>query len=72
MTIKGLLEMMFEVVSEWIDDFLTDIEMCHNVTPRPNSRRQSSASGSGSGGGCECAWLAGLLTGSGTQRWTLL
>jgi hypothetical protein len=53
-TIKGLLEMMFEVVSEWIAGFIADIEAEDGSgTPAPaarsitSSRRASSAGGHG-------------------------
>ena len=57
LTIKGLLEMMFEVVSEWIDGFLADIESGHSVTPRPNSRRQSAAAERGGAASNTCELL---------------
>eukprot|EP00887_Chlorella_sp_A99_P007916 scaffold12.g7916.t1 len=54
MTIKGLLEMMYEVISDWILEFLEDIEGADgvNITPRPAPRRISSA---GAGGAAAAA-----------------
>ena len=34
MHVKGLLEMMFDVLSGWIDEFISDMEERHNAHPR--------------------------------------
>ncbi len=48
--LKGLLEMMFEVVTEWIDEFIDDIEGIASTPPVPpnTARRIGSAGASNS------------------------
>lgn len=50
--IKGLLEMMFDVVGTWIDDFLADVESTTDIVitpppPIPTTARRSMADGGG-------------------------
>jgi predicted protein tyrosine phosphatase len=44
--LKGLLEMMFEVVTEWIDEFIDDIEGIESTPPvPPNTARRIGSAG---------------------------
>jgi hypothetical protein len=66
-TIKGLLEMMFDVVGKWIDDFLQDIETTIATTPRPATGAgglgvDGGNSGGGSGGGGRGGGVLGLAS----------
>lgn len=70
-TIKGLLEMMFDVVGKWIDDFLQDIETTIATTPRPSTGAgglgvDGSNSNSNSGGGMSGLAYTATTTNSST------
>ena len=66
--IKGLLEMMFDVITDWVHDFICDVEAVDwqgTPTPRtaPATRRVSSAGGRPRAG----LWLPGALAWSAVE-----
>ena len=43
MHVKGLLEMMFDVLSGWIDEFISDMEARHHAHPQTSPRMRATA-----------------------------
>ena len=62
MRVKGLLEMMFEVLSDWIDAFIEDIEEVEatetgNTTPKGSISHRDSRGGCSFATVCDCDLL---------------